>query len=213
MQTPCARSHWLAATRRYLTLQGLQPFGHLARNARPRTAVDLGLLHPIAERLRRTADLGRDRGNRRPPGRMLPLVIEHQPHRAGADFRGKFVRRLRFHGSTFSRVRASDNHGAVQSPAGCLAEDAQQTLWGFRRCRDHGQVATTPQREDVRQLMGVIMSAEERLHRYGSGDSGSDWSIFTAPGQASPLPVNDQRRRWTALPMWRPSPPVMTYRS
>jgi hypothetical protein len=46
---------------------------------------------------------------------MLTFVVQHQPHRPGADFRGKFVRRLRFHGSTFSRVGASDNPGAVQS--------------------------------------------------------------------------------------------------
>ena len=42
------------------------------------------------------------------------LVIQHQPHRALAHFRGKLVRRLAHDGSTFSGVGASGKPGAVQ---------------------------------------------------------------------------------------------------
>src|SRR5262245_4688223 len=44
-----------------------------------------------------------------------------------------------------------------KEPAGCLVEDVPQVLWGFCRCLRHGQAATTPLREDVHQLMGVVM--------------------------------------------------------
>src|SRR5690349_12844491 len=46
---------------------------------------------------------------------MLPLMIQHHPNRARTHLRGKFVRSLRLHGSTFSRVGASGNPGAVHS--------------------------------------------------------------------------------------------------
>src|SRR5450631_2071725 len=45
---------------------------------------------------------------------MLVLVINHHPHRTRADLRRKLVRCLGRHGSTFSRVGASDKPGAVQ---------------------------------------------------------------------------------------------------
>jgi hypothetical protein len=41
-------------------------------------------------------------------------VVQNHPHRTGPDFRREFVRRLACHGSTFSRVGASGNPGAVQ---------------------------------------------------------------------------------------------------
>ena len=75
----------------------------------------LSLLHPVMQRLRRAADLGRDRHDRRPPRRVLALVLQHHPHRALADLRRKLVRCLACHGSIFSRVGASGKPGAVQS--------------------------------------------------------------------------------------------------
>src|SRR5664279_2991043 len=45
---------------------------------------------------------------------MFALMIQNHPHRTGPDLRREFVRRLACHGSTFSRVGASGNPGAVQ---------------------------------------------------------------------------------------------------
>src|ERR1035437_6748284 len=45
---------------------------------------------------------------------MLALVVQNHPHRSGPDFGREFVCRLACHGSTFSRVGASGNPGAVQ---------------------------------------------------------------------------------------------------
>jgi hypothetical protein len=42
-------------------------------------------------------------------------VVQNHPHRTGPDFRREFVRRLACHGSTFSRVGASGNPGAVHN--------------------------------------------------------------------------------------------------
>ena len=53
-----------------------------------------------------------------------------------------------------------------KEPAGCFAEDAPQALWGFRRCLRHGQAVLTPLREDVRQILGVVLPAEERRCRH-----------------------------------------------
>src|SRR6516225_3707153 len=44
---------------------------------------------------------------------MLMFVIQHQPHRAGTDLRRELVACLLAHGSTFSRVGASGEPGAV----------------------------------------------------------------------------------------------------
>ncbi|MBB4383577.1 hypothetical protein GGD61_008279 [Bradyrhizobium sp. SBR1B] len=49
-----------------LTLEGLQLLGHVGRNAGPLPAIDLGLLDPVMQRLRRAADLGRDHELYRP---------------------------------------------------------------------------------------------------------------------------------------------------
>ena len=43
---------------------------------------------PAPQRLRRAADLRRDRADRRPLRGVLAFVIEHHPNRAFADFRG-----------------------------------------------------------------------------------------------------------------------------
>ena len=45
---------------------------------------------------------------------MLAFVIQNQPHRTGADLGRELVCRFARHGSTFSRVGASDQPGAVQ---------------------------------------------------------------------------------------------------
>jgi hypothetical protein len=42
-------------------------------------------------------------------------MVQNHPHRTGPDLRREFVRRLACHGSTFSRVGASGNPGAVQA--------------------------------------------------------------------------------------------------
>ena len=98
-----------------LPLQRLEPLALVRRRTRPDAAVALRLLHPLVQRLRRAADLARNRDDRRPARRMLALVIQHHPHRAGADLRRKLVRRLACHRSTLSGVGASDKPGAVQS--------------------------------------------------------------------------------------------------
>lgn len=61
--------------------------------------------------LRRAADLGRDRRDRRPSRGVLAFVIQHDPNRAVANLRRKLVGRLACHGSTFSGVGASDQPG------------------------------------------------------------------------------------------------------
>ena len=96
-----------------LALQRLQLLGHIGRNASPLAAIDVRLLHPIQKRLRRAADLGRNRNDRRPSRRMLMFVVQHQPHRTGTDLRRKLVACLIAHGSTLSRVGASGKPGAV----------------------------------------------------------------------------------------------------
>ncbi len=50
-------------------------------------------LHPFVERLPGTADLRRDRYYRRPPRRVILLVFQQHPHRAGANLRRELVRR------------------------------------------------------------------------------------------------------------------------
>ncbi len=56
------------------------------------------------------------------------LVIQNQPHRAGADLGRKLVRRLACHGSTFSRVGASEQPGAVNQPGYLAAAQARQMI-------------------------------------------------------------------------------------
>jgi hypothetical protein len=68
-----------------LPLEGLQLLGHLGRNAGPLSAVDLGFPDPVMQRLRRAADLGRNRGYRRPARRVLAGVIQNHPNRTGPD--------------------------------------------------------------------------------------------------------------------------------
>src|SRR5690606_24026193 len=73
-----------------------------------------GLLDPVVQRLRGAADLRRNRHDRLPARRVLTLVVENQPHRALAHFRGKLVRRLAHDAPSYSGVGASGKPGAVQ---------------------------------------------------------------------------------------------------
>src|SRR5690606_19103866 len=75
-----------------------------------------GLLDPVVQRLRGAADLRRNRHDRLPARRVLTLVVENQPHRALAHFRGKLVRRLAHDAPSYSGVGASGKPGAVQTP-------------------------------------------------------------------------------------------------
>src|SRR5512143_3568468 len=61
-----------------LPLKRLELGSQVARQAR---LAALGLLHPFVQRLRRAAYLARYRDDRRPPRRMLMLVIHYHPHR------------------------------------------------------------------------------------------------------------------------------------
>jgi hypothetical protein len=49
------------------------------------TRVTLGLTHPVAQRLRRAADLRRNRPNRGPLRIVLSLALEHHLHRPLLD--------------------------------------------------------------------------------------------------------------------------------
>src|SRR5690606_12019797 len=67
------------------------------------------------------ADLRRNRHDRLPARRVLTLVVENQPHRALAHFRGKLVRRLAHDAPSYSGVGASGKPGAVHFANGSLA--------------------------------------------------------------------------------------------
>ena len=78
--TPSARSHWPGAVCGSPT-QRLDPV-HAPRSlARLLAAISLGLPDPATQRLRRAADLGRDRADCRPLRATLPSALQHQPHR------------------------------------------------------------------------------------------------------------------------------------
>jgi DNA polymerase III epsilon subunit-like protein len=61
--------------------------------------IDLHPLHPIKQRLRRSADLGRYRGHRSPALGMLAFVIPNETHRASTHFGRKLVCRIAHDGS------------------------------------------------------------------------------------------------------------------
>src|SRR5690606_38985249 len=96
-----------------LPFKGLHLLGHLGRDAGALAAVDFGLLDPVVQRLRGAADLRRNRHDRLPARRVVTLVVENQPHRALAHFRGKLVRRLAHDAPSYSGVGASGKPGAV----------------------------------------------------------------------------------------------------
>src|SRR5262249_16726032 len=70
-----------------LTLELLEPCSLVRRQAGPPAVVPLGLPHPMAECLRRTADLLGDRGDRRPLRRVVLGVLEHHPDGTLPHFR------------------------------------------------------------------------------------------------------------------------------
>src|SRR5690606_3911172 len=79
----------------------------------PLALIPLGLPHPAPQRLGRAADLLRDGLDGGPLGRVLLLVLPHQPDRPLPDLCRIPLRSP--HDPNLSRVGASDNPGAVQS--------------------------------------------------------------------------------------------------
>ena len=69
-------------------LQRLKPLTARAGQPLRQALITLGLAHSFAQGLRRTANLRRNRIQRRPLGVVVRLVLEHQPHRPIPDFRG-----------------------------------------------------------------------------------------------------------------------------
>ena len=110
-----------------LAFQSLQLCRHIRGNTGAHTAVALGPLHPLMQRLRCAADLGGDRRDRSPARGMLAFVIQNHSHRAGAHLGRELVGRLACHGSTFSGLEASDKLGAVQR-APCRAPSTSLSL-------------------------------------------------------------------------------------
>lgn len=99
-----------------LSLQRLELLGHIRRHAGTLATVDLGLLHPVVQGVRRTADLLGNRNNGSPARRILTAVLQHHPHRPGSHLGGKLVRCLAHQALSYLGVRASDSPGAVQTP-------------------------------------------------------------------------------------------------
>ena len=99
-----------------LALQRLEPFTLVGRQPGPFALVMLSPPNPKSQRLRRAADLGRDRRNRRPLRCVLALMLLHHPNRPSPDLRRKALacRLPCFHRSILSRVGASSKPGAVQ---------------------------------------------------------------------------------------------------
>ncbi|AFW01914.1 hypothetical protein BAR24_14185 [Gluconobacter oxydans] len=85
----------------------------------PLAGLDLGLLDPFVQRVRRKADLARNRHHRRSIRRVLTLMFQNQPHRPDTNHSGKLLYRMA-HQTFFSGEKVSANPGAVHSPAGAL---------------------------------------------------------------------------------------------
>src|ERR1700733_7303235 len=121
-----------------LAFQSLQLCRHIRGNTGARTTVALSLLHPLMQRMPRTADLGGDRRDRRPARGMLAFVIQNHSHRAGADLGRELVGRLACHGSTFSGVGASDQPGAVQFayPSRLHSIGTTKTTYSWAKARE-----------------------------------------------------------------------------
>jgi hypothetical protein len=79
----------------------------------PHTGIDLCALDPFMQGVGRTADLGCDRLDRRPQGRILATVLLHQTYRTLTHFGGILLGFA--HGFILSSVGASAIPGAVQS--------------------------------------------------------------------------------------------------
>ena len=96
-----------------LALKGLHLLGLLARDAVALANVNLDLLDPLIQSLRRATNLRRNRQDRRPTALMLPGVVQNHANGTLADFRGIFVRRLAHDAPSYSAVGASGKPGAV----------------------------------------------------------------------------------------------------
>jgi hypothetical protein len=109
----CAGSRWLAAVRGTRAPTPL-PCRQLGRDTAALAAIDLGLLHPLMQRLRNATDpLFGNRYHSCPSRVVIPLVVENHPYRAFANLRRKLIHCLANTGSTFSGVGASGKLGAV----------------------------------------------------------------------------------------------------
>ena len=100
------------------------------------------LPNPAPQRLRRAADLGRDRANRRPLRCVLRAVLEHHPNRAFTNLGENLVDRLLIrHSSSLSRVwslRQSrggslSNFGRISSMI-CRERSSRRSGLDFRHC-------------------------------------------------------------------------------
>src|SRR6185295_6894211 len=98
-----------------LPLQRLDALALVSARAGPPALVAPGLPNPARQGLRCAADLGRNRGDRRPLRCVLRAVLEHHPNRRlthlGRELPGCPVL---LHGSNLSRSGASDKSGAAQ---------------------------------------------------------------------------------------------------
>jgi hypothetical protein len=81
----------------------------VARQTRSLAAVDLRPPNPAARRLRRAAELPRDRHHRRPLRGVFTPVLAHHAHGALTNF----CRQLLCHGSILSRPGVSGKDGAI----------------------------------------------------------------------------------------------------
>ena len=86
------------------------------RYSRPLAVVTLVLPHPLPQRLRRAAELRRDRNDRGVLRLVRGLLFEHEPHRALANLGGIFASPS--HVSILSTFGASGKSGPIH-PAGC----------------------------------------------------------------------------------------------
>src|SRR3954469_17369230 len=141
-RSPCAGSHWLGglAQLAHFALQRSDALVLGRGRAGAPALVALGLANPVAQRLRRAADLG---GNRADRGRLrgvLALVVEHHPDRTGTD-----LRRIRGyalgHGSILPGSGASGKPGAVHCLLTC--EVCGLAMYGVTR----PATATKPERQ------------------------------------------------------------------
>ena len=98
-----------------LALQGVQLGGHVGGDAGAVAAVGLRLLDPLVQRLRRTADPGRDREDRLPARWVIALTLQQEPHCARPDLGTAIAGGLVRGAPTFSGMGAFDKPGAVQA--------------------------------------------------------------------------------------------------
>lgn len=77
--------------RAHFAFQSLHLLGVFGRDPATVACINLNLLDPFVQKLRRTADVRRDRQDYRPPAVMLPLIVQNQPYSAFAHFWGILV--------------------------------------------------------------------------------------------------------------------------